>query len=261
MLNIETNCAWAVPLDTWTDDIRNTTMPESLVNKTTTQELSLKKQPKNLINHQCVRNSNKAIDELITGPLPEEYLNPAQLPASLDWRNNSGVNYLSFNRNQNLPKHCGSCWAHASTSALADRINIARNRTFPDIALSVQAVINCGVGGGSCEGGNPLSVYRFAHNTGIPEDSCMPYTARDPLEYSCSPVQRCMDCARPAPDNMTVDTSTCWAVENYTNWRVAQYGRVNGAERMKLEIFARGPITCGVAATQKFEDYDGGIFE
>lgn len=29
---------------------------------------------------------------------------------------------------------------------------------------------------------------------------------------------------------------------------------------MKAEIFARGPITCGIAVTEKFEAYTGGIF-
>jgi cathepsin X len=30
---------------------------------------------------------------------------------------------------------------------------------------------------------------------------------------------------------------------------------------MMAEIYARGPIACGVAVDQAFEDYDGGIFE
>jgi cathepsin X len=82
-------------------------------------------------------------------------LNVKDIPANFDWRNVSGVNYLSWSRNQHLPKYCGSCWAHGSSSSIADRINILRNRTWPDMTLSPQVLINC-LAGGTCEGGNPL---------------------------------------------------------------------------------------------------------
>ena len=55
-----------------------------------------------------------------------------------------GRNFLSWNKNQHIPRYCGSCWAQGTTSALADRFNIMNGgmSTTP-IALNAQAIINC----------------------------------------------------------------------------------------------------------------------
>jgi len=57
------------------------------------------------------------------------------------------------------------------------------------------------------------------------------------------------------------DDNHCWAVESYPKWKVKEFGIVRGADKMKAEIYARGPVGCGIDATAKFEAYTGGIYE
>ena len=126
----------------------------------------------------------------MVSPRPHEYLDVKDIPESFDWRDVNGTNYLSWTKNQHIPTYCGSCWAQAPTSSIADRINIARNRTFPDLSLSPQVIINCKAGG-SCNGGNAGGVYAYAKAHGIPEESCQNYVAKNPDKFSCSNIQKC----------------------------------------------------------------------
>ena len=82
------------------------------------------------------------------------------------------ASYITKSMNQNLPTYCGSGWAHAAVSVLADRIKMIRmiymadddeeeddddyiHGNLPDVSLSVQFLLNCGGEiAGSCHGGS-----------------------------------------------------------------------------------------------------------
>ena len=182
------------------------------------------------------------------------------LPAVVDWRNMDGINYLSWNKNQHIPQYCGSCWAQGSTSAIADRFNILNGglATSP-VGLDAQTIVNCQAGG-SCDGGNPTLVYKYAHNTGIPHSSCEQYTAYNLQGRMCTDIDICRDCTWPPPAEGETGMENCTAVE-YEKYYISEHYAVAGIEKMKAELYKNGPISCGIHATDLFETTYVGITE
>lgn len=203
----------------------------------------------------------RAGKHLVT-PQPHTYLDTQALPQDFTWGEVNGTNYLSTLRNQHIPVYCGSCWAHGSTSALSDRWNIISGPSkLPQELLSVQAVLSCGndkTGCGTCNGGDDGPVYQWAKEVGIPGESCSNYMAVDTTCMEHMPVTdknkpACYTCA---PSG----TPACKPIAKFKAMRVSEFGTCSGYDKMKAEIFARGPISCGIDATDKMEAYTGGIY-
>jgi len=190
--------------------------------------------------------------EVVLTPKPQDVIPTKALPQSFWWGNVDGQNYLSWNTNQHIPQYCGSCWAQAAVGTMSDRINIL-NKNKPRVFLAIQVLINCGVG--SCaNGGDSYEAFKFAYDHGVPEMGCQNYTAVDPEETSCSQMQVCMNCP-------FFGEGPCAPVTSYRNWRAKEYGRVKGADDMKKEIYARGPIACGIGSGPDFfYGYKGGVY-
>lgn len=181
-------------------------------------------------------------NELIKTARPHEYIKKVDVPRDFAWSNVNGTSYLTPSRNQHIPQYCGSCWAMGSTVALADRIKIKRQTKFPDYMLAVQTMVYCLCDG--CMGGNAYVVYDYAATTGIPADTCQNYISQG-TGSECSAIHTCQNCD-PA-------TQQCYAITNYTNFKVSEHGRVLGVDNMKAEILARGPIACGIDAPPIYE--------
>ena len=186
------------------------------------------------------------------------------LPRSFSWNNETDT-YLykgshtpiSTIRNQ---QRCGSCWAFASTGALADRYAVMRNR---EVNLSASRLLACDLSLGHCNGAYSTEAFNALSTIGTTTESCWDYNWCDTSDVcergsgsefgvnwdselinslipSCTNYRNtCVSCVN------STGTQQC----NIVNEQLKTYKSINSSYRlltgpmeMAIEIFNNGPI-------------------
>lgn len=113
-------------------------------------------------------------------------------------------------------------------------LQIAKKARGPDVMLSRQTLLNCatyeGLGNG-CDGGDPIHVFKYMDEFGLPDESCMPYNATDHKKFDpslahCPASAYCANCM---PVSETSNDTHCWPVETPVKYYLDHYGKVPAA--------------------------------
>jgi len=163
-------------------------------------------------------------------------LQDAMLPQAWDWRNVSGVNYVSPVRSQG---NCGSCYAFASMAALESRVRILTNNEQKPV-FSPQDIVGCTKLAQGCDGGFPyLIAGRYGQDQGAVLEECSPYEGKNDV---CRTDSNCLR----------------HYVSNY-RYVGGYYGACNEME-MKAALVKGGPVVIGFEVYPDFMHYKGGVY-
>jgi len=117
-------------------------------------------------------------------PAPAGEGQAVTLLSSFDWRNYNGQNWVTSVKDQGM---CGSCWAFSAVGAVEADYNVGWNDPNLDLDLSEEYLVSdCDSNSesGTCCGGWNHWALAFIRDTGISDESCLPYV--DGSGCSCS---------------------------------------------------------------------------
>ena len=177
---------------------------------------------------------NIAVANVATAKL--EVYSISAIPASIDWRNQGGKNFVTPIRNQG---GCGSCVAFGSIANLESTYQVIKNNPTSGIDLSeAQLFFCCGHSkGASCSGGWNMAPAMDCLKDGVADEACYPYVAKD---QNCSGL--CSDSAT--------------RLKKISGWHA-----ITNINDMKTWIATKGPLTtCFTVYSDFYYNYVSGIY-
>jgi C1A family cysteine protease len=160
-------------------------------------------------------------------------------PASFDWRNVNGQNFVTPVKNQG---GCGSCVAFGTVAAVESKVKIVRGAAYA-VDLSEAHLFYCiarsqgRTCGGSTGGWWPGPAMDAFRDTGVTDEVCYPYTAGD---QNCS------------------GRSADWASKLV---RTTGYTKLNSIASMKEWISKNGPVEACFIVYSDFYSYRSGVYK
>lgn len=154
---------------------------------------------------------------------------PIAAPASVDWRNRNGANWMTSVKDQ---QDCGACVSFAVLGTIEARLNIVCQKENFDKDFSEANLFFCGCGNCCQTGWYFEPALEYCRHTGVFENSAFPYTPQNqPCRPSGSPFMK------------------------ITSWKQV----LTVAERKNL-LATKGPLVAGMTVFSDFFDYAGGVY-
>jgi hypothetical protein len=168
----------------------------------------------------------------------------SNLPASIDWRNKDGVNYLGKVMNQG---NCGSCVAFASVATLEGQVSISTGMPGLSPTFSPQMLFACG-GGGCDRGWFPGAAANQLKSSGVADEACMPYTSGSTGDdASCS--NRCAD-----------SSARSFKIVDFNKPSGGIFGGGKGSIESVKAALLKGPLLTTLNVYEDFLTYSSGVY-
>ena len=169
--------------------------------------------------YEPIQHNNSNVD------VHGDYVVGADVPNKYDWTDYGVVNAVKDQGS------CGSCWAHATTEALASSYAIKHGVLYD---LSVQQLVDCDSANSGCNGGNTALAARYTEKNSVEQTKDYPYAGVD---------------------------QTCKYDKSKGVVQAADYGIVYGGEdAMRAALIEHGPLSIAINANP-VQFYTAGVLD
>ncbi|XP_004494492.1 cathepsin B-like protease 2 [Cicer arietinum] len=198
-------------------------------------------------------------NELINTPIvthPKSFKLPKDFDARTAWSQCSTIGRILDQG------HCGSCWAFGAVESLSDRFCIHFD---VNVSLSVNDLLACCgfLCGSGCDGGDPLSAWRYLAQHGVVTEECDPYFDQIGCSHpGCEPAYKTPRCVRKCVNgNQLSKKSKHQLWKESKHFSVKAYRVHSDPEDIMAEVYKNGPVEVAFTVYEDFAHYKSGVYK